>query len=171
MASRRLNVKKRFSEEQIIGFLREADSGLAIEELCRRHGCSEASFYLWRSKCQPGFLTDRRISEDKTSGPIEREKQHVRIQAHLWAKFGLACCLLASSAVADERAQESVGYRNALVQAGQQGSIPVLVTLNSTFRLEALLSPAERQSQRTSVKTAQAAFGAALIGDLFQAAL
>jgi len=43
-------VKKRFSEEQIIGFLREADAGLAIKELCRKHGFSEASFYLWRSK-------------------------------------------------------------------------------------------------------------------------
>ena len=43
-------MKKRFSEEQIIGFLREADAGLAIKELCRKHGFSEASFYLWRSK-------------------------------------------------------------------------------------------------------------------------
>ena len=43
-------MKKRFTEEQIIGFLREADAGLAIKELCRRHGFSEASYYLWRSK-------------------------------------------------------------------------------------------------------------------------
>jgi Transposase len=41
-----LDVKKRFSEEQIIGFLREADGGLAIKELCRRQGFSEASDYL-----------------------------------------------------------------------------------------------------------------------------
>jgi putative transposase len=45
-----LDVKKRFSEEQIIGFLREADAGLPIKELCRKHGFSEASYYLWRSK-------------------------------------------------------------------------------------------------------------------------
>ncbi len=43
-------MKKRYTEEQIIGFLREADSGLPIKELCRRHGFSEASYYLWRSK-------------------------------------------------------------------------------------------------------------------------
>lgn len=43
-------MKKRFTEEQIIGFLREADAGLPIKELCRRHGFSEASYYLWRSK-------------------------------------------------------------------------------------------------------------------------
>lgn len=43
-------MKKRFTEEQIIGFLKEADSGMPIKELCRRHGFSEASYYLWRSK-------------------------------------------------------------------------------------------------------------------------
>jgi putative transposase len=45
-----LDVKKRFSEEQIIGFLKEADKGVAVKELCRRHNFSEASYYLWRSK-------------------------------------------------------------------------------------------------------------------------
>jgi putative transposase len=45
-----LDVKKRFTEEQIIGFLREADKGIALKELCRKHGFSEASYYLWRSK-------------------------------------------------------------------------------------------------------------------------
>ena len=35
-------MKKRFSEEQIIGFLREAEAGVAIKDLCRRHGLSDA---------------------------------------------------------------------------------------------------------------------------------
>ena len=43
-------MKKRFSEEQIIGFLKEADAGIPVKELCRKHGFSEASYYLWRSK-------------------------------------------------------------------------------------------------------------------------
>ena len=43
-------MKKRFTEEQIIGFLREADAGLPIKDLCRRYGFSEASYYLWRGK-------------------------------------------------------------------------------------------------------------------------
>ena len=43
-------MKKRFTEEQIIGFLREGDKGVAVKELCRRHAFSEASYYLWRSK-------------------------------------------------------------------------------------------------------------------------
>ena len=43
-------MKKRYSEEQIIGFLREAESGIKVKDLCRRHGFSEASSYAWRSK-------------------------------------------------------------------------------------------------------------------------
>ncbi|MEY4642930.1 MAG: hypothetical protein RLZZ227_2924 [Pseudomonadota bacterium] len=43
-------MKKRFSEEQIIGFLKEVDAGIPVKELCRKHGFSEASYYLWRSK-------------------------------------------------------------------------------------------------------------------------
>ena len=37
-------MKRRFTEEQIIGFLREADAGLPIKELCRKHGFSEPSY-------------------------------------------------------------------------------------------------------------------------------
>jgi putative transposase len=48
--ARRLDVKKRFTEEQIISFLKRADAGMAIKELCRKHGFSEASFHPWRSK-------------------------------------------------------------------------------------------------------------------------
>jgi len=43
-------VKKRYSEEQIIGFLNEVDAGIPVKELCRKHGFSEASYYNWRSK-------------------------------------------------------------------------------------------------------------------------
>lgn len=43
-------MKKRYSEEQIIGFLKEADAGVPLKDLCRKHGFSEASYYLWRSK-------------------------------------------------------------------------------------------------------------------------
>jgi putative transposase len=38
-------MKKRFTEEQIIGFLRGVEAGLPVKELCRRHGFSEASYW------------------------------------------------------------------------------------------------------------------------------
>ncbi len=42
--------KSRFITEQIIGFIKQADAGMAVAELCRRHGFSPASFYQWRAK-------------------------------------------------------------------------------------------------------------------------
>lgn len=38
-------MKKRFTEEQLIGVLREAETGMKVAELLRRHGISEATFY------------------------------------------------------------------------------------------------------------------------------
>jgi putative transposase len=43
-------MKKRFTEAQIVGFLQEVDAGLPVKDLCRTHGFSEASYYLWRRK-------------------------------------------------------------------------------------------------------------------------
>ncbi|QNG76430.1 IS3 family transposase [Stenotrophomonas maltophilia] len=43
-------MKKRFTDEQIIGFLKQAAAGTPIKELCRKHGFSDASCYLWRRK-------------------------------------------------------------------------------------------------------------------------
>ena len=42
--------RSRFSEEQIIGILKEADAGAATAELCRRHGVSPATFYHWKGR-------------------------------------------------------------------------------------------------------------------------
>jgi putative transposase len=47
---RRLDVKKRHTEEQAISFLKEADTGVPVKDPARRHGLSEASYYLWRNK-------------------------------------------------------------------------------------------------------------------------
>jgi putative transposase len=43
-------MKKRFTEEQIIGILKEAEAGLKVGELCRKHGISDATYYNWKSK-------------------------------------------------------------------------------------------------------------------------
>jgi len=42
--------RSRFTEEQIIGILREQESGQKTADVCRRHGISEATFYKWKSK-------------------------------------------------------------------------------------------------------------------------
>ena len=63
----RSDVKKRCTEAQIIGFLRETEAGLPVKDLCRRHGFSEASYYLWRSKFGGMSVSDaKRLKELET---------------------------------------------------------------------------------------------------------
>ncbi len=42
--------KSKFTEEQIIGFLKQAEAGMSIKDLCRNGGFSDATFYQWRAK-------------------------------------------------------------------------------------------------------------------------
>ena len=52
--------KSRFSEEQILGILKEQQAGLAVAEICRRHGISDATFYTWRSRFGGMEVSDAR---------------------------------------------------------------------------------------------------------------
>ena len=42
--------RSRFSEEEIIGILKEQEAGVSVAELCRKHGMSDASFYKWKAR-------------------------------------------------------------------------------------------------------------------------
>ena len=42
--------RSRFTETQIISILNEADAGMAVKDLCRKHGISDATYYNWKSK-------------------------------------------------------------------------------------------------------------------------
>ena len=59
---------KRFTEEQIIRILQEAESGLSVTDICRKHNCSEQSFYRWKSK-----FGGMDVSEVKRLKGLERE--------------------------------------------------------------------------------------------------
>lgn len=66
-------MKKRFTEEQIIKLLKEAEAGLPVKDLCRRHGFSEASFYLWRSK-----FGGMDVSDAKRLKALESENRRLK---------------------------------------------------------------------------------------------
>ena len=64
---------KRFSEEQIIGILKEAEGGLKVADLCRHHGISEGTYYRWKSKY--GGLE---VSEAKRLRALEDENRRLK---------------------------------------------------------------------------------------------
>jgi putative transposase len=66
-------VKKRFTDEQIIGFLRQADGGIPVRELCQQHGFSDASFYTWRARF--GGMT---VSDAKRLRDLEAENAQLK---------------------------------------------------------------------------------------------
>ena len=66
-------MKKRFSEEQIIGFLKEADAGLPVVELCRQHGFSAASYYKWKAK-----FGGMEVSDAKRLRALEAENNKLK---------------------------------------------------------------------------------------------
>ena len=56
--------KSRFSETQMVSILKEADAGMAVKELCRKHGISDATYYNWKSKYGGMEASDlRRVKE------------------------------------------------------------------------------------------------------------
>jgi hypothetical protein len=63
-------MKKQFTEAQIVAFLREADAGLPVKDLYRKHGFSEASYYLWRSK----FGCHERVGRQAAEGARDRRR-------------------------------------------------------------------------------------------------
>ena len=60
--------RNRFSEEQIIGILKEHEAGIAVSELCRKHGVSDASIYKWKAK-----FGGMEVSEAKRLRALEEE--------------------------------------------------------------------------------------------------
>jgi len=55
----------RYTEERIIGVLKEAEAGAKTKELCRRHGISEATFYNWKAKYSGTTVSEARFLEPR----------------------------------------------------------------------------------------------------------
>ena len=57
-------MKKRSTEAQVVGFLRDVDAGIPVKDFCCKHGFSEAGYYLWRSKFGGMSVSDaKRLKE------------------------------------------------------------------------------------------------------------
>lgn len=73
--------KSRFTEEQILGFLKQAELGMSVQEVCRQGGFSDATFYKWRAKY--GGMT---VPELQRTRDLESENARLKkllAEAHL----------------------------------------------------------------------------------------
>ncbi|AAM84790.1 transposase [Yersinia pestis] len=76
-------MKKRFSDEQIINILREAEAGVSARELCRKHAISEASYYNWKAKYGGMEASDIKKIKD-----LEDENRRLK---QMFANLSLEC--------------------------------------------------------------------------------
>jgi len=76
--------KSRFTEEQIIGFLKQAEAGMPIKELCRQGGFSDATFYKWRAKFGGMQATDaKRLRElESENSKLKRLLAEAHLDIH-----------------------------------------------------------------------------------------
>ena len=66
-------VRKRYTEEQIIGVLKESEAGAKTGELCRKHGMSEGTFYKWKAK-----YAGLSVNELKRLRSLEEENRRLK---------------------------------------------------------------------------------------------
>ena len=65
--------RSRYSETQIINILKEAESGIPVEELCRKHGFSQSAFYKWKAK-----YSSMEVSSLARLRALEEENQRLK---------------------------------------------------------------------------------------------
>lgn len=65
--------KSRFSDDQIIGILKEHAAGIAVADICRKHGISDATFYTWRTR-----FGGMEISDAKKLKALEEENRKLK---------------------------------------------------------------------------------------------
>ncbi|MBM4205009.1 MAG: transposase [Gammaproteobacteria bacterium] len=66
-------MKKRFTEEQIVRVLKEAESGMATRDVCRKHNISEQTFYRWKAK-----YAGMQVSDVKRLKELEHENDQLK---------------------------------------------------------------------------------------------
>jgi len=76
-------MKKRFTDEQMIGVLKEAEAGMMVAELCRKYGISDATYYNWKAKRGMGNQSQAYVLHLSRSGPDGAPAQ---TQADRWRR-------------------------------------------------------------------------------------
>ncbi|KIN61779.1 Mobile element protein [Sulfitobacter noctilucae] len=93
--------RSRFTEEQIIGILKEHQAGLGAKELCRKHGLSDATFFKWRAKFGGMEVSDAKklkgleAENAKLKKLLAEQMMDVSTLKEMLGKTSEACCAAA----------------------------------------------------------------------------
>ncbi|MCM8567740.1 IS3 family transposase [Thauera linaloolentis] len=158
--------KSRFTTEQIIGFIKQAEAGMAVSELCRQHGFSPASFYQWRAKYGGMEAEDaKRLKElEAENNRLKRllAEAHLDIEA---LKIGFG-----GKTLAPQRKREAVRRMLELTQLSERRACRLAGLSRDAFRHEPAPTPATQALSTRIVELAQARrrFGYRRLHDLLR---
>ncbi len=76
-------MKRRFTEEQIIGILHQAEAGIKVKDLCRQHNVSEQTYYRWKSKYGGMSVSEMRRLKELESENARLKKLVAEKELHI----------------------------------------------------------------------------------------
>jgi putative transposase len=119
--------RRRFSEEKIIGALKEAEAGARVDNICRRHGVSSATFYAWSKRC--GGME---VSEARRLRELEAENAKLkRIVADQMLDMSAMKELLAKKLVKPMVKRKAVGFLMSQLGLGERRSCRIICRTRS----------------------------------------
>ena len=112
--------KSRFSEEQMIAVLKERQAGIAVADLCRKHGISDATLYNWRNRYGGMEASDARRL--KALGAIECTKARMIVRNHA----STCAQVIHSPCPLHSHTRMALLSQNRLGESAQRGSVEIL---------------------------------------------
>lgn len=143
--------RKRYSEAQILGFLKEAGSGIPVKALCRKHGFSDASFYNWRSK-----YGGMELSDMKRLKALEAENSRLKklLAETMLDKEALESCA-EKKVLTPQAKREAVLEMQSETTVSQRQACQLVGLARSTLRYEPRRSLADEQLLARIIELAQ----------------
>ncbi|MBA5032069.1 transposase, partial [Pseudomonas aeruginosa] len=146
-------MKKRFTEEQTLDLLKQAEAGVPVKELCRRHGFSDASFYTWRAKF--GGMT---VADAKRLKDLELENSRLKkllAEAHLDIESLVAKSGRPGKRVSPTARREAVQEMQARTGISERRACQLIGLSRSVLRYQPRASVQNTELQAQLVELAQ----------------
>ncbi len=123
--------RKQFSQEQIIGILKEAEAGAVVTELCRKHGVSSATCYAWKGQVR----RSRGVGREAVTGAREREQQAQAVAGRSHARQRRSEGSAVKKMVAPAAKREAVAHLRELADLIAERGAPKMIVSDNGAEL------------------------------------